>query len=827
MTVCRVLALASLMTFAHAARAGDLSVAMSDRPVRFDRTFLSTHDRADVSLFEYGNFFPAGERRVDIEADGRRIGAFDVTFVAPGTQQTTPCFPKEVFRRLGLRDEILSEIEALPRACLTSAELPPLIDFESDFSQQRIIFKIPQSVRKDIPPGYTDPASWSRGIDAGFVTYHLNLSRIAGASGTNSAFLGLTEGANIGGWNLRGHSIYSTRQGSGPEFIQQDAYLARDIDLFKGRVYAGKYLTDGRLFPIVGVDGVSLRSDDLMLPESMRGFAPVVRGIARSNAQVTVSQGGRIVTQQNVPPGPFELQHLFGVSTSEPLHVVVLEADGSTTAFDIASPVVPRLLRRGTFQYGFTVGRLDDSLVATHPAIAEGAALFGLSGDLTAYAGVQMSDIYRALVTGVAISTPLGALSVDDMLTQSRVGGSTAYGTAWHAAYSAYAPWTRTSVSASYDWYGSQGLFDVRQAEVAAHRSGVVGLLSTDTYNVLAPMRSRWQVGLTQNIPGHGSIYATVFAQTLRNSGGPRLSYQLSYNDRIGRIGYAVGLSRMYSPVIRSSYNLASVSMTVPLGQRATANAQVLNSGQGSQQSMGVTGQLDAGRVSGSYGLSLSHSAAGAVAYGNAAAALPVANVSAYLSDGGGYMQQAANITGSVIGFGEGIEASAPVDDTFALVRARAVPGAQVPSAANTYVGKNGLAVIPYLQPYSENLVTIDPQGTAANVELQETQKTVIPRSGSIQLVDFAAEPGHPVFVRFRGGKDGSVPFGAAVYAQGDQRVGLVGSDSVAYVRIEATNGQFLVRDESGLICIAPYSVNAPDAAASQFSHITVDCRKP
>jgi outer membrane usher protein len=112
-------------------------------------------------------------------------------------------------------------------------------------------------------------------------------------------------------------------------------------------------------------------------------------------------------------------------------------------------------------------------------------------------------------------------------------------------------------------------------------------------------------------------------------------------------------------------------------------------------------------------------------------------------------------------------------------------------------------------------------------VELKETQKTVIPRSGSIQLVEFAAEPGRPLFVQFNSQSKQGIPFGAAVLDEHNHPLGFVGSDGVAYVRVLADQGTFQIRDEAGLTCVAPYVVTPSDAANSQFQHIIVDCHTP
>jgi hypothetical protein len=39
-----------------------------------------------------------------------------------------------------------------------------------------------------------------------------------------------------------------------------------------------------------------------MLPYSQRGYAPVIRGVASSNAVVSVRQNGYLIYQQNVAP---------------------------------------------------------------------------------------------------------------------------------------------------------------------------------------------------------------------------------------------------------------------------------------------------------------------------------------------------------------------------------------------------------------------------------------------------------------------------------------------------------------------------------------------
>lgn len=78
-----------------------------------------------------------------------------------------------------------------------------------------------------------------------------------------------------------------------------------------------------------------------MLPDSMKGFAPTIRGIAKSHAQVTIRQNGYVIYQSYVPPGAFAINDLFPTSSSGDLMVEVKEADGSINSYPCPIPQCP------------------------------------------------------------------------------------------------------------------------------------------------------------------------------------------------------------------------------------------------------------------------------------------------------------------------------------------------------------------------------------------------------------------------------------------------------------------------------------------------------
>ncbi|EOT7922923.1 fimbria/pilus outer membrane usher protein, partial [Shigella sonnei] len=81
--------------------------------------------------------------------------------------------------------------------------------------------------------------------------------------------------------------------------------------------------------------GVRLYSSDNMYPDSQQGFAPTVRGIARTAAQLTIRQNGFIIYQSYVSPGAFEITDLHPTSSNGDLDVTIDERDGRITQFRI------------------------------------------------------------------------------------------------------------------------------------------------------------------------------------------------------------------------------------------------------------------------------------------------------------------------------------------------------------------------------------------------------------------------------------------------------------------------------------------------------------
>ncbi|MGC6745544.1 fimbria/pilus outer membrane usher protein [Escherichia coli] len=162
---------------------------------------------------------------------------------------------------------------------------------------------------------------------------------------------------------------------------------------------------------------MQLASDDNMLPNSQRGFAPTVRGIANSSAIVTIRQNGYVIYQSNVSAGAFEINDLYPSSNSGDLEVTIEESDGTQRRFIQPYSSLPMMQRHGHLE---SIARpldaiaLMQTVIARNPNLLETTAIYGLNNTFTLYGGLLGSEDYYALGIGIGGTLgALGALSMD------------------------------------------------------------------------------------------------------------------------------------------------------------------------------------------------------------------------------------------------------------------------------------------------------------------------------------------------------------------------------------------------------------------------------
>lgn len=144
-----------------------------------------------------------------------------------------------------------------------------------------------------------------------------------------------TAGVNVGPWRIRGNYQYSNyKRGNlrDTNFDWTQLYLYRSFNEQGLKLQAGQVYLNSSLYDSFRYNGLSVQSDERMLPPALRGYAPQVSGIAKTNARVKITQKGRTLYETNVPPGPFVISDL-NQAVQGLLDVAVEEEDGSVQYF--------------------------------------------------------------------------------------------------------------------------------------------------------------------------------------------------------------------------------------------------------------------------------------------------------------------------------------------------------------------------------------------------------------------------------------------------------------------------------------------------------------
>ena len=146
----------------------------------------------------------------------------------------------------------------------------------------------------------------------------------------------------------------------------------------------GDTFTTGDVFDSVQFRGVQLMSDDEMLPDSQRGFAPTIRGMAHSNAKVTISQHGYVIYETSVSPG--------GVCDKRPLSNGAKRRSRGAGKRErwFGADLYPALfsrpfmLREGRVKFSLSAGRYhSEQSQVRSPTFLQGTLFYGLPAEFT------------------------------------------------------------------------------------------------------------------------------------------------------------------------------------------------------------------------------------------------------------------------------------------------------------------------------------------------------------------------------------------------------------------------------------------------------------
>ncbi|CCJ88050.1 fimbria/pilus outer membrane usher protein [Cronobacter dublinensis] len=798
-------------------------------------------EKADLSLYEKGPGLAPGKYRVDIFVNNQKTDTREVNFVLDkdnrGNAILSPCLSIATLKEFGVATEKFSDL-AEQNGCANLSAIPAA-SAQFLINQQRLLLSIPQTAINQMPRGAIAQEELDEGITVLLLNYsyssNMTASREPGHADSQSDYLNLRPGFNIGPWRLRNYSTWSrsnSDEGSTEDFSSVYTYLQRDFTALNGEFVVGQSSSPADVFDSVPFTGAQLASDDDMLPDSQRGYAPVVHGIANSNAQVTIRQNGYVIYQNNVAAGAFEITDLYSTGSSGDLNVTVKETDGSEQHFIVPYASVPVLQREGHLKYSLTGGKYrsyDDHIIET--PFVQGSLIYGLPAGFTAYGGIQYSAGYEALALGIGKNLgDWGAFSVDVTSAQSQpFENDTQKGRSWRVRYSKDILSTGTTLTVAGYRYNTADFYTLQE---------ILDSYRTDNqWSIPDRRRSREEMTINQSLGDTlGSLNLNLVKEQYWNEAQNRVSVGAGYNNSWHGISFGLNYSlnqntqALYDgSATKSREQVFSLNVSLPLDQwlsNTWASYSMNNSQEGNAQTVSLNGSALAGNNL-NWGLQWSPDSSN-----NAhATSLNADYRGTYGELSTGYSQDKYqrqlnySVSGGVVAHRNGITLGQPLGETIALVKAPGSSGTAIANQNGINTDFRGYALVPYVSPWRRNTVALNTATLPDGTDVTHAAQTVTPTRGAVVRANFDTRTGSRALITLLRAGGQPVPFGASVTDRDQDGEFIVGDGGQVFVTGLTTTGTLTVSwgNNASKHCHARYHV-PENTQASPVISFTAQC---
>ncbi len=493
---------------------------------------------------------------------------------------------------------------------------------------------------------------------------------------------------------------------------------------------------------------------------------PVIGGHAALPSTVQLYVNGILKESQQVPPGPFSIPAVPVVTGPGTATVVVQDMLGREQIITSSFYATANLLKAGLDDYSFSVGKLRDNYGVDSndygSSAATGTFRHGFTDDFTGELRGETSGSLKDASVGGIFSTPdIGVLNAAVALSHSSLGQG-ALGIV------------------GYQW---QGQVFTAGANIALASPEFTEL----GYNGLPAPRKQITASVGTFMGQAGSASLAYLDQDSPLFGEARL-LTANYSVNVGRNGFFT--ANAFHSLNGSSNNGVFFMFTFPFGERSNVSVGVQRQNNVDQGFAQVQENLPTGTGSGyRVGAQVGPNAVNQAEYDYQN------NVGTYrvgaLSDGG-QTSYAGEAAGSLAFIGGGVFPARQIQGAFGLVQVPGIPNVTV-YANNQPVGvtdKNGDALVPIMQPYQNNPISLDAGTLPLSAQVNTLQQNAVPRFNSGVVVKFpiTSTRGATLTITLQDGKP--LPAGATVQIVRQQQTFPVGLDGEVYLTGLATHNR-------------------------------------
>lgn len=771
-----------------------------------ENTNQITARNIDISKFSHSSH-PAGKYYVTIVVNKKSITRSNINFVEDTQGKLVPELSIADFHKFGIyfSDKQIDE--------KVTNKIPGALEGIStrlNFKKLELDINIPQAYLRNGPDEDLNvpSAQWDEGINALSLNYDLNgnQNKAHGESfHPGNQYMRLNGGLNIDAWRLRSISTFDSQTDGEKIWNTEKVWAQRDIPSLRSLLTVGDGNSDAALFDSIDYTGISLATEASMYSDKAQGYAPVIHGIARtSNAQVIISQNGNVIYKRYVPAGQFVINDLYPQTGGGELKITINEADGSEHHFTQAWGMVSAMQRQGFLRYNINIGRTNNN----NEDFSQLNFFYGLPDEMTIFAGSFLTPDYRAVDLGYAfgfgqfgsISADITSMAINNMSNECNTQGQS-----YRLQYSKNISDSDTDIAIL--WAFSPTADYISYPDTIAYSD----ITSDDEQP--AYQKNKLQVSMNQPLGGNNMLVISAWRAEYWY-GDTEESLSLSDNLSLDKVSLSFDWAWTQNENNNSEQQfMANIQIPFSVFQKdvwlsLTGNLQRPGS---PSQSVGINGNaLDDDSLSWSIGTT----------HGNSEATDQNASID-YKGKYGEYITNYSHTTqhqnlsyeikGSLIASTYGITAGQPFNstDAVALIKATGAPHLAIENNAGVETDPRGYAIVPYLQPYRQDSVTLNRnKDTNDTVELGNTSISVVPTDGAIILASFAPHIGKKLFLTLLLPDGTSLPFGATATINNSNNEGIINEKGQVYLSGAPAEGVVTAQwGKPTQTCHATYSI--------------------
>ena len=795
--------------------------------------FTEQGENIDLTIYEK-QMQPTGEYPTNIYINNefrksvnlKYIRATENHAISGDNAALYPCIDAKLLEELGVNPEGLdSELGK----CLIISEVNEFSTVKFNFIEQRLYISIPQQL---MAKGFYNADNFDTGINAGFINYNLNTN--IDSDHSEQYFANLESGINIGAWRLRNYSTYSRRKSKNSSVEDWDnisTYIERPLLDLRSNLTIGEINTSSNLFDSTPFKGVKIASAKEMLPNSLQGFAPELKGVARTQAKITVRQNGHISYQTTVPPGPYLISDMNPTGSSGDLEITIEESDGTTEIKRIPFSVLPILQRAGRYDYELSFGKFkSNSDFQESFNFAEGSFIFGTNNTFTTYAGTQLANRYQSFIFGFGANLGnLGAFSADITQAFSELYDGNRYnGQSLRFLFSKNLNKFGTTVKLLGYRYSTKNFYTLNdtaytyskgyETDSEINFDGNIINKPYSYYNLNNNKKGRFQFNISQRLEKYGSLYFTLDSQNYWNTKEKTTNINMGYNFYYNSINFNLTYNEFETLGFNNKERNVSLGVSIPLGkvikkpalQSSYANINYNNSNSfGDTLNSSFSGSLlekNNLRYNVATNTNFDTNTTGLSGNLNYLNNYGRFNASYYTSKNTDSFS--GSMEGGILFHKNGITLGQSLGQTSILVNAKDAPNIGISNRTGIKTDYRGYAIIPNAEAYRENSINLNIDGLNDKVEIINNINTVTPTRGAIVTSNFKTTYGHKALVTLS--KDEKyIPFGSTVFNEINDSSSIVGDSGVVYMTGLQSTGTLKVNinNDSTNNCFAEYNI--------------------